>query len=79
MDDLEGIQFTTTLEELRKDLPVLRKYYPVAAEALRAYYCALVNVQFTPEQALEIVKAHGFNPGSSAMGKYVKPLEASEE
>ncbi len=70
MDTLRGIEFAEGVEELEKDLPTLKKYYGVAAKAMREYFNALVKEDFTEEQALEIVIAHGYSPESSSIGKY---------
>ena len=68
MKDLQGIAFAVGIEELKKDLPTLKRYYNVAAKAIRAYYESLLRTGFTEDQALAIVIAHGFNPESGAAG-----------
>jgi hypothetical protein len=40
----------------------IAKQYPHYAKQYRTYFLALTAEGFTPEQALEIVKAHGVMP-----------------
>lgn len=74
MDELQRLDFLYNLGELTDDLPVLEKYYCVAAKSLFSYYAALVRAGFTGKQAVQIVIAHGFNPESSSLGKGGTPL-----
>lgn len=43
-------------------MATIREMYPAYAEQYRKYFEALTGQGFTPEQAMEIVKAHGWMP-----------------
>lgn len=47
---------------LLEAMGLIRETYPAYAEQYRKYFTALTDQGFTPEQALEIVKAHGWMP-----------------
>lgn len=51
---LSDLEWTTKL--------LTRDRYAMFAQQYRVYYMALLNAGFTAEQALEIVKAHGWIP-----------------
>lgn len=43
-------------------MAVVAQSYPMYAKQYRLYYDALIAEQFTPEQALVIIRAHGWLP-----------------
>jgi hypothetical protein len=47
---------------LLEAMELLRETYPLYAEQYRKYFEALTAQGFTPEQALELIKAHGWLP-----------------
>lgn len=66
---LSDLEWTTKLAEemanlsrLKEVFALTRDRYAMFAQQYRVYYMALLNAGFTAEQALEIVKAHGWIP-----------------
>lgn len=47
---------------LRDAMEVVRQQYADYAQQYRAYYDALIDQKFTPEQALSIIATHGWIP-----------------
>lgn len=69
MDAHKAVDWELQLAQVKANLPMVREYmalqrdnYAIYATQYRAYFDALVVAGFTPEQALEIVKAHGWIP-----------------
>lgn len=79
MNIFEALEFEVGVDELRQDLPKLKEYYKVAAEAMHSYFDSLNKSGFTQEQALEIVIAHGFSPEASSAGKYDGPYRFDDK
>jgi hypothetical protein len=55
-------QFKASIPMIRDALELVASTYPDYAAQYKRYFDALVTGGFTPEQALEIVKAHGWMP-----------------
>lgn len=53
---------TANFSRIKDAFDVVIRRYPLFAKQYRTYFLALTDVGFTPEQALEIVKAHGWMP-----------------
>lgn len=47
---------------IREAMEIVRTQYGDYAAQYRAYYDALIAQQFTPEQAIRIILAHGWVP-----------------
>ena len=47
-----GDKSLAALEEMRRNMPMLLEFAAMNAKIKRAYYAALIEQKFTPEQAL---------------------------
>ena len=54
--------FKSSIPMVREALDLVASTYPDYAAQYKRYFDALVAGGFTPEQALELVKAHGWMP-----------------
>ena len=62
MNDFEKVAFDATITFMRENEEVLLQSMDVAAKLAKSYFDALVNKNFTPEQAIAIICAHGIIP-----------------
>jgi len=60
--ELRLAQMGADRPRLMAAMAVVAESYAMYAKQYRAYYDALIAEQFTPEQALAIIKAHGWLP-----------------
>ena len=60
--ELELAKLKEGLKSFAENLKVYTDYQKTVAKLIRNYYQELVKNNFTEEQALELVKAHGFMP-----------------
>ena len=59
---LKLAQFKLSLPMVREAMAEMKQSYAMFAQQYRVYFDSLVAAGFTPEQALELVKAHGWMP-----------------
>jgi len=60
--EIKMAQFKLNMPMVREALDLVASTYPDYAAQYKRYFDALVAGGFLPEQALEIVKAHGWMP-----------------
>lgn len=63
MDPFKKAEFDKYLKDTKNTEPQFIEICNIAARQLKHYYDALIDMGFTAEQALEIIKEHGCHPG----------------
>jgi predicted nucleic acid-binding protein len=62
MNDYEKVAFEAAIAFVRQNEEVVLQSMDLAAKLAKSYFDALVNKNFTPEQAIAIICAHGIMP-----------------
>lgn len=60
--ELEMAKLKASLPRVREMMAWITTHYPEYAQQYKRYFDALVAEGFTPEQAIEIIKVHGWVP-----------------
>ncbi|MEZ2660513.1 hypothetical protein [Aneurinibacillus aneurinilyticus] len=65
MQPHEQIEFELAIDEIKRNMDNHIKWCHAVSETMFEYYKALMDKGFNAQQALQIVIAHGINPGNA--------------
>lgn len=65
MQPHEQTEFELAIDKIKRDMGNHIKLCQVVSESMFEYYKALMDKGFNAQQALQIVIAHGINPGNA--------------